>query len=194
MTEAAGRALDFNLQLDEADLAWFKDRLDTARKNRGSMPESEILTAVRELQSKAETASPPQFVRARLARLDELIAMLEDADWKLEGEDRALVLDALAYFADPDDLIPDDTPVLGLVDDAIMIDLVCVSLAPEREAYADFCEAREELAKAPPKEETAEQRLAQEREFAQSRMRRRRSRRSGGWPYGGIQDPFSARF
>ena len=194
MTEAAGRALDFNLQLDEADLAWFKSRLDAARDNRGAMPEADILSAVRELQSKAATTSPPQFVRARLARLDELIAMLEDADWKLEGEDRALVLDALAYFADPDDLIPDDTPVLGLVDDAIMIDLVCVSLQPEREAYADFCEARDELAKSPPKEETAEQKLAQEREFAQSRMRRRRGRRSGGWPHAGVHNPFSARF
>lgn len=194
MTEAAGRVLNFTLQFDQADLDWFKSRLDEAGKSRAGMKAEEIIAAVRDLQSKAEAASPPHFVKARLAHLDPLIAMVEDEDWRLEGEDRALVLDALAYFAEPDDLIPDDTPVLGFVDDAIMIDLVCASLQPEREAYADFCEAREELAKAPPKEETAEDRLAQEREFAQSRMRRRRSRRSGGWPYGGIQDPFSARF
>ncbi|MEZ4293271.1 MAG: hypothetical protein R3E53_23125 [Myxococcota bacterium] len=49
-------------------------------------------------------------MRNRIAQLGKLTDMLEDADWRLEGEDRKRVLNALAYFADPDDLIPDRCP------------------------------------------------------------------------------------
>ena len=191
MSDPAGRALTIHIELSETDLAWFKTRLDEARKDRAELDEAAIIAAVRELQDKASKASAPAFVRNRLAELDPLVAMLEDEEWSLTGEHRELVVDALAYFADPDDLIPDDTPVLGFVDDAIIIELVCASLAPEREAYADFVEAREELANAPDPEA-----LARERDAAQSRMRRRRMRRRGrsAWPHATEFDGYSIRF
>jgi len=70
--------------------------------------------------------------------------MLEDPDWKLEGAHRKRVLEALAYFADPSDLVPDQIPGLGLLDDAIMVELVAQELRPELDAYALFCGYREE--------------------------------------------------
>ena len=48
------------------------------------------------------------------------------------------VLAALAYVCDPEDIIPDDIPGIGLLDDAVMIELVFRELRHEIEAYEDF--------------------------------------------------------
>jgi uncharacterized membrane protein YkvA (DUF1232 family) len=62
--------------------------------------------------------------------------------WKLPEPDRARVVNSLAYFCEPDDLIPDDVPGLGFLDDAIMVELVVRELRHEIDAYQDFCSYR----------------------------------------------------
>ena len=64
--------------------------------------------------------------------------MLEDGEWALPDDDRLRVLDALAYVADAHDLVPDSVPVLGLVDDAIMLELVLRELQHELDGYEEF--------------------------------------------------------
>jgi len=86
------------------------------------------------------------------------------------------VLEVLAYFADPNDIIPDDLPGIGFLDDTIMVDLAAMDLAPELEAYAEFCDNRSDLEA----KEADAQPLKVARDELQSRMRRRRRRRSGG--------------
>ena len=61
--------------------------------------------------------------------------MIEDSEWKIPEEERADVLSALAYFSDPEDLVPDHIPVLGFLDDAIMIELVAEELKDDIEAF-----------------------------------------------------------
>ena len=57
-----------------------------------------------------------------------------------------------------------------------MVDLAAIDLAPELEAYAEFCANREDL-----KAKMADaQPLATARDELQARMRRRRRRRAGG--------------
>ena len=122
----------------------------------------------------------PEFVLERVATLELLIEMLRDEQWRLAGKDRERILDALAYFVDPDDLIPDRVPGIGYLDDAIMIELVARELKHEIEAYEDFCAYRRKRRK--PAGEAA---LEARREALQARMRRRRrraraARRAGG--------------
>ncbi|WP_300541978.1 YkvA family protein [Maricaulis sp.] len=182
MTTSSSPTLKVEFDLSDADLDFFRDRLDKARESLGAADESRILSGVSDMLDKARASNPPVFVKQRLDQLGPMLAMLEDKEWKLEGEDRKNVLDALAYFADPDDLIPDATPVLGYVDDAIMIDLVAASLTAELEAYADFVAHREDL-KAGQAKDLAP--LDEARDFMQQRMRRRRmrARASGRWPH-----------
>ena len=47
-------------------------------------------------------------------------------------------MSCLAYFADPQDIIPDNVPVIGFLDDAIMIELCVRELKPEIDSYGDF--------------------------------------------------------
>jgi uncharacterized membrane protein YkvA (DUF1232 family) len=78
------------------------------------------------------------FVDRRIDRVGRLIAMIEDPQWALAEPERLRVLAALAYVADANDLVPDDVPVLGLVDDAIMLELVLREFRHELEAYEEF--------------------------------------------------------
>ena len=48
------------------------------------------------------------------------------------------MLSGLAYLCDPEDLIPDDIPGIGMLDDAVMIELVFRELRHELDAYQDF--------------------------------------------------------
>jgi len=92
----------------------------------------------------------------------------------------------LAYFTEPEDLIPDHIPGLGFLDDAIMVELVVRELRHEIEAYQDFCEfrVREEMRRGRKNEDpvTREEWLRSRRRELHSRMRRRRrsERKRGG--------------
>ena len=66
----------------------------------------------------------PDFVSSRISSVENLIAMARDKGWGLADDDRNRIISALTYFADPEDLIPDNVPVLGFLDDAIMIEVV----------------------------------------------------------------------
>ena len=96
------------------------------------------------------------------------------------GRDRDRVLRGMSYFAEPDDIIPDKVPVLGFLDDAIMVELVVEELKHEIDAYRDFCAFRDTRAARAGKNEdpaTRAQWIETRRRALHRRMRRRRSNR-----------------
>src|SRR6185312_3353442 len=103
-----------------------------------------IVSGARHLVEELRKSDAPDFVRDRVEKLDLLAHMLEDREWALQGEDQARVRNAMAYVVDPHDLIPDQIPGLGFLDDAIMVELVCRDLRHEIDAYIDFCKYRDE--------------------------------------------------
>jgi hypothetical protein len=161
-------SLTVSFSLDAQDIDYFRDRLERARSK--GVDEAGVIAAAEGLSTSVAAAEAPSFVRASFGKLGSLIGMLKDKDWRLEGEDRARVLSALAYFADPEDIIPDRIPGLGFLDDAIMIELVAGELAPELEAYGEFLAFQEGRAQADAGS------LAEQRDEIQGRMRRRTRR------------------
>jgi uncharacterized membrane protein YkvA (DUF1232 family) len=70
--------------------------------------------------------------------------MLTDDEWHLPEADRERLLATFIYFADPEDILPDHIPVIGYLDDVIIIELVMRELHHVRMAYEDFCQFRED--------------------------------------------------
>jgi uncharacterized membrane protein YkvA (DUF1232 family) len=155
------------LDLSDKDIRYFRSCLQTVKKGALSSDESVVLKASADLMAQVAAAEAPEFVQERISKLGLLVQMLEDQRWRLTGNDRSRVLNVLAYFVDPDDLIPDRIPGIGYLDDAIMVELVLQELRHEIEAYEPFCEFEESGERAP--EETA-----QKRAQLQTRMQRNR--------------------
>jgi uncharacterized membrane protein YkvA (DUF1232 family) len=176
--------IQITLELSDADLDYFRKAMREAQAKMRGRDERLILAGARQLARQTRGLALPDFVGQRLQELDTLTRMLEDPDWKLEGANRKRVLEALAYFADPSDLVPDQIPGLGLLDDAIMVELVAQELRPELDAYALFCGYRdEESAQAGVGPEERERHLQERRRAMYARMESRREERArrGSW-------------
>ncbi len=167
-------SIEVSFELEEPDLEYFREHIRSARAEAAGLSESEIVEKADLLLSQISATEVPEFVGERFQRLRVLIGMLMDAEWALEGGERTNVVNALAYFANPHDLIPDGVPVLGFLDDAIMVELVAQELKHEIEAYSDFCAFRASEA-ARNREGSLETYLAARRRSLHTRMRRRRS-------------------
>ncbi|MGB8635889.1 MAG: YkvA family protein [Rhodanobacteraceae bacterium] len=131
-------ALDINIQLSDEDLEHFISGMQDAQKEAADLSATEITASARKLLVQGNEIELPDFIASRLSRLNTMIDMAEDEGFGLPEEDRARVLAALTYFADPSDIIPDSVPVLGFLDDAIMIELCQRELVHELSAYEEF--------------------------------------------------------
>ena len=136
-------ALSVAFELSDKDIEHFTNALNAAREAAAHKTSEEIIAAASGLLVEAQKVHVPDFVGARLAQLDTLIAMARDEGFHLPEEDRQRVLSALVYFNDPKDVIPDSVPVLGYLDDAIMIELCVRDLRHEFDSYEDFCDYRQ---------------------------------------------------
>ncbi len=169
-------ALRVTFELEDEDLSYFQSNMQKAKTRAASMPANEVLRAADQRILEANRTRLPAFVEERVAKLGALIEMLRDEEWDLPAAERKNVLAALVYLSEPQDLIPDEVPVLGYVDDAIMIELVVKELRPEIDAFLDFCRYRERARTHNPNLSRDEY-LAIKRRELHARMRRRRERR-----------------
>lgn len=142
LNAVAPMSITLNFELNDRDLAHFQAAAERSRKAVAGQSPEQVVAAAVALLDDAQKAELPDFIRQRLLRLDDMIAMVRDHAWAMSDEDRERVLSALAYFADPDDIIPDNVAVLGFLDDAVMIELSVRELTHELDAYDDFCDYR----------------------------------------------------
>ena len=181
--------MDINIQLSDDDLQFFVKGMREVEAGIQGADSDKIITAAQALLDETRGAqNAPPFISERLDSVESLISMAGDVGFNLPDEDRHRVLVALAYLADPEDSIPDRVPVLGFLDDAIMIELCRRDLQFEIEAYDDFCVWRNDEARA--RGEDPAKLMVQRADWADARAaeaiarmhrRRRDSYASGAW-------------
>jgi uncharacterized membrane protein YkvA (DUF1232 family) len=93
-----------------------------------------VRSARRTLRRTRETGAPAS-ITASLATLGTMARMIESPDSDITEAARARIVGALAYVAEPHDFIPDETPELGLLDDAIVVRSVANELRTEIESF-----------------------------------------------------------
>ncbi len=169
--------LKITFTLSDKDLGHFRRHMKQARTTASEMGEDSIIRAAEGLLQEVRDVELPDFIADRLERLELLVDMLRDERWDMPAADRGRVLSGLAYFTDPNDMIPDQIPGIGYLDDAIMVELIVRELRHDIEGYEDFCGAEGPLEKAT-QGTPEDQRLLQERRLRLHRRIRRRNRAS----------------
>jgi uncharacterized membrane protein YkvA (DUF1232 family) len=173
-------SMKISFELSDRDLDFFRKALKQSREAVRDAEESEIIEAISDVLDEIRKNEPlPDFVGKRIPELESLISMLTDDEWQLPDTEREQLLATFVYFADPEDILPDNIPVIGYLDDVIIIELVVRELQHVRIAYDDFCQFREEFEKNLGKDTDPvirRDRLDRRRQQLHQRMRRRTSR------------------
>jgi len=136
--------LKISFELSDRDLQYFREALKHSRNAVRHAEEAEIIEAIRDVLEEIRSNDPlPDFVAKRIPEIESFIQMLTDEEWQLPDSDRERLLAMFIYFADPEDILPDDIPVIGYLDDVIVIELIMQELQHVREAYEDFRDYRQ---------------------------------------------------
>ena len=82
------------------------------------------------------------FIKVRMRRAGEVRAAISDRQWDIAEPLDEKMRDLVRYLDDRHGLIPNDLPIVGLLDDAILVDVAMDLLRSELDEYADFCRFR----------------------------------------------------
>ena len=94
--------IDITISLSDADLERFQQIVDQGKQAvTESESAEEVEAAAGKILQKAQTQELPQFISDRLVKLEILLNMVGDEEWKLTDDERNAIRGALYYFIDP---------------------------------------------------------------------------------------------
>lgn len=142
-----GPAFAGPVRISPPAVAQFNDLLHQLHPDAPHVDADAIASVARWLVELPE-AEGETLLQARLGRLAELQAMAADPDWAIEPALAGRIDRLLEYVDRERDLIPDATPRVGRLDDALLVELAWPMVAEELEDYRDFQRFREESGEA----------------------------------------------
>ena len=130
--------------LDESDASYLRNLYRKAKRGAKDLDPDTIVRDARAIVKQVnESKKTPPFVTEAIAVLADLTDLIRDEKYDAPKRVRDEVLAGIAYFSNPDDLIPDDVPGLGFLDDAIMIKFIEGEFKHELWGYRKFCKRRD---------------------------------------------------
>jgi uncharacterized membrane protein YkvA (DUF1232 family) len=157
--------------LDEADAAYFRNLYRKAKRGAKSQDPRQVIEDARAIVRKVRASKKtPRFVAEAIAVLADLTDLIQDDDYAAPQKVKDEVLAGIAYFSNPDDLIPDHIPGLGFLDDAIMVKFIEDEFKHELWGYRKFCAVRD-ASEQRPWSKTAGERLRKRRDADRKRIR-----------------------
>ena len=125
------------LRLEDAAMLAFNCQLRAVHEQAPSVDADQIASLARWLQQlPSETAEAT--LELRMAKAESLALMLDDSDWVLPDAVAQRARRVLDYIQRIDDLIPDALPLLGRLDEALLIELCWSEFDGEVRDYLDY--------------------------------------------------------
>jgi uncharacterized membrane protein YkvA (DUF1232 family) len=154
-------------QLDESDADYFRSLYRKAKKGAAEQEPDVIIQAARDVVKRVRGAKKtPHFVIEAIGVLADLTDLIRDEAYDAPAKVQGEVLAALAYFTNPEDLIPDHVPGLGFLDDALMVKFIEEEFKHELWGFRKFRDRRDSAEQRPwasPGTERLRQRLDADR-------------------------------
>lgn len=136
----ARRYLIDDFKLEAGAIERFNQLL--ARFQHAPLEPDQIATAARGLPWPKADGRAPGCIEQQLKRATSIGLMIDDPAWQPANDAAAPAGLVMDYVRSRRDLIPDDLPRVGRLDDAIVIDAAWPRLADEVACYLDYCRIR----------------------------------------------------
>jgi len=166
--------------LDDSDAEYFRSLYRKAKTGAKTQSRDQIIADARAIVHDVQSAKKtPSFVKDAIAILADLVDLIQDEDYAAPQKVQTEVLAALAYFSDPEDLIPDNIPGLGFLDDAIMVKFIEDEFKHELWGYRKFCKRRDVSEQRPwsgPAEKRLSERLENDRKSIRADIEKRQAK------------------
>jgi uncharacterized membrane protein YkvA (DUF1232 family) len=168
--------------LDESDADYFRSLYRKAKKGAAEQEAAAIIQAARDVVQRVRgSKKTPRFVIDAIEVLADLTDLIRDEAYAAPQKVRAEVLAALAYFTNPEDLIPDHVPGLGFLDDALMVKFIEEEFKHELWGFRKFRDRRDAAEQRPwasPGSGRLLQRLEADRQRIRAEIDERKARES----------------
>lgn len=127
-----------SIDITEGQLRRFNELAHSLNDAMPALTAEQVAGVARRVLRTAATGGQSPFIASRLRRAAEMRALCAEPAWTPEPLPARRIGDLLAYLDDPNDLIRDEIPVIGRLDDALLVDIAMDTLRDEVEDYAEF--------------------------------------------------------
>ena len=132
-----------DVEIERDALLHFNELLEYLDLHRMPLECDQVATAARELVDGTHLGRSPRCIQQRMRRGAAIDLMGVDPDWETRDAAAARILPiVVGYLRGSATLIPHALPVVGHLDDAIVVEAAWPSLAGEVEQYLAFCRIR----------------------------------------------------